>query len=463
VRTDPLDVRERPDGFAGEAIGPADAAYETARRVFNAGVDRRPALIARCTSAADVTAAVLDARQHGLPLSVRSTGHSLAGHCLNDGGVVIDLNAMKRVEIDPLRRRARVEAGVTWEELDQEAQRLGLAVTGARTSTTGVVGVTLGGGSGWLERKLGLSADNLLGAELVSADGELLRASRREHPELFWALRGGGGNFGVVSWIDLALHPLDSPMLGGQLVYPRDRASELLTLLREFMAHAPEALGIGAAMTATPNAPFVPEPVRNRPIIGLTVCYAGEPEAGKELLRPLRDELSPLVDTIAPLLYPEVQRILDRMVPPGRRYAAKAEQLERLSDDAIEVLVDHANSAPSPGCEVVFLPGGGALDRISSDAGPLADRRAAGTVQVLAAWDQPAEGERHVAWARAGSIALEPFSSGACLNLTGRESAERIRGAFTPGSYARLQAVKASYDPQNIFRSNHNIPPEAST
>lgn len=446
-------------GFTGELIGSSDPSYEAARRVFNGDVDRRPALIARCAHVADVTAAVAHARARGLPLSVRSAGHSVDGHGVQDNGLVIDVTPMKSLEVDPPRRRVRVGAGVTWGELDRETQRFGLAVTGARTSTTSVVGVTLGGGSGWLERKLGLSCDSLLAAQLVSAQGEVLRASTEEHPELLWALRGGGGNFGVISCIELALHPLVSPVLGGQVLHPRERAADLLGFLRMFMADAPEELSIGAALTTTPQAPFVPEPIRGRAIIGMTVCYAGDPDTGAKVLRPLREICPPAVDSIAPRPYAEVQQILDPLVPPGRRYAAKAELLDELSDEPIDILVEHADTAPSSGCEVVVLPDSGALGRIAARSGPLADRQASATVQVLAAWDDPTAAERHVAWARAGSIALQPFSVGPCLNLSGQEPAERISAAFGPENHARLQAVKRTYDPENVFCSNHNIEP----
>jgi FAD/FMN-containing dehydrogenase len=459
MRSKQITVGSAIAGLAGELVEPADPGYEPARRVFNAEVDRHPALIARCRTTTDVRAAVMYAREHGLELSVRSTGHSLAGWSVLDGGLTLDVSALKTIEVDPVRRRVRVGAGVTWGELDAEAQRFSLAVTGASFSTTGVVGVTLGGGVGWLARKLGLSCDNLLAADLVGADGEPIRADEREHPDLLWALRGGGGNFGVVTSIELALHRLASPVLGGQLLYPRERADGLLGFLHEFMPNAPDELGIGLAMTCAPHAPFVPEPVRGRPIIGMTVCYAGEPAVGAAVLEPLLRAFPPVLETLAPRPYLDIQRILDPNVPAGRHYAAKAVQLHALSDDAIEVLVDHAGTAPSPACEVVMVPCGGALARIPSDVSPLVHRDAAATVWVLAAWDPAADAEPHVAWAQAGSIALDPFTLGACLNLTGEEPAERIATAFGDGNYRRLQAIKRAYDPDNMFRANHNIPP----
>lgn len=446
-------------GFVGEVITAGDPSYDSARRVFNAEIDRRPAVIARCTSTADVRAAVLHAGELGLGLSVRSGGHSLAGFSVANGALTLDVSALKTIRVDPPRRRVRVGAGVSWGELDEETQRHGLAVTGASVSTASVVGATLGGGSGWLQRTLGLSCDNLLAAELIGADGQSLRADEREHPELLWALRGGGGNFGVVTWIDLALHPLASPVLGGQLLYPRERAEGLLAFLREFMPRAPDELGIGVALTCAPQAPFVPEPVRGEPITGMTLCYAGDPARGRAVLEPLLEAFPPVLETLAARPYVDVQRIIDPLVPAGRRYAASAVHLRALNDDAIEVLIDQADNAPSPACEVVVIPRGGALERIASDTSPLAHRDAAATVWVLAGWDDRAETERNVAWAQAGAIALEPFSAGVCLNLTGEEPAERIATAFGEENYRRLQSIKHAHDPANLFRSTHNIAP----
>jgi FAD/FMN-containing dehydrogenase len=444
--------------FSGELIDASDPSFESARRVFSAEVDCRPELIACCSTTEDVQAAVLYAREHGPQLSVRSGGHSLAGWSMADGGLTLDVTALKSIEVDPAGHRVRVGAGVTWGQLDQETQRYGLAVTGASVSTTSVVGVTLGGGTGWLARKFGLSADNLRAAELITADGEIIHADEREHPELLWGLRGGGGNFGVVTWMDLALHQLASPILGGQLLYPRDRADGLLAFLRQFMPTAPDELGIGVAMTCAPQLPFVPEPIRGAPIIGMTICYAGEPARGAPVLDGLLAEFPPVLDTLAPRSYCEMQRILDPLVPAGRRYAAKAVHLHALGSDAIEVLIDHANAAPSPACEVIVIPGGGALKRIAPDTGPLA-YHAAATIWILAAWDDSADAERHLAWAQAGAIALDPYTAGVCLNLTGQETAERIATAFGDGNYRRLREIKHAYDPANFFRSCHNIPP----
>jgi hypothetical protein len=443
-------------GFAGELIDPGHPSYERACRMFNADIDRWPALIARCADEADIKAAVRHARDHGLPLSVRCSGHSLAGHSSVDGGLVIETTILKRIEVDPQRRRVRVGAGTTWAELDAATQRFGLAVTGARNSTTGVVGVTLGGGSGWLERKHGLSCDNLLAAELVTAEGKTIRADRRERPELLWALRGAGADLGVVTWIELALSPLASPLLGGQLLYPRERAGELLEFLRDFMPGAPHELGIGLSMTSAPDAPFVPDAVRSQPIVGLTVCYADDPDIGRGVLRPLLDAFPPVLQTVGPRSYVEMQQILDPHVPPGLRYAARALHLGALSDDAIEVLVDHARCAPSPPCELIVIPGGGALERIAPESSPLAHRDAAATIWVLAAWHDPLDSERNVAWACAGSIALDPFSVGINLNLTGDEPRERIQTAFAADGYDRLRAIKRTYDPDDLFGPNQS-------
>ena len=449
------DVLHSLGGFAGDLIGPGHPSYEQDRRMFNAEVDRRPALIAYCKDEADIKAAVRHVRDSSMSLSIRCSGHSLVGHSSVDGGLMIDIGRLKRIEVDPRHRRVRVEAGVTWGELDAATQCFGLAVTGARNSTTGVVGVTLGGGTGWLERKLGLSCDNLLAAELVTAEGEVIRADQRQRPELLWALRGGGVDLGVVTWIELALSPLASPVLGGQLLYPRDSAPELLRFLRALMPDAPDELGIGLAMTSAPDTPFVPDDVRSLPIVGLTVSYAGDPEVGRQVLRPLLDTFPPALETLGPRPYVDLQRILDPLVPPGRRYAARALYVEALSDDAIEILVNHARIAPSPPCEVIVAPGGGALERVAPESSPLAHRDAAAAVWVLAAWDDAVDSERNVAWACAGSIALDPFSVGVCLNLTGDEHPDRIQTAFAADGYDQLRAIKRTYDPDDVFGPNY--------
>ncbi len=325
-----------------------------------------------------------------------------------------------------------------------------------------MAGVTLGGGSGWLERTLGPSCDHLVAAEVVTADGRLLAADADEHPDLWWALRGGGGNFGVVTQLELCLHPVGPTALAGQLLHPRDRAAELLALVRDVMADAPDELGVGCALAATPDLPFLPEPVRGRPVVGVTLCWCGEVADGERAIGPLRTFGPPALDSVRPMPYVDAQRLLDPLVPPGRRYQVSGTYLRALPDAAIGVLVAQAGRAPSPGIDLVVAPQGGRLARppATASAFDAHQRQAAYNTQILTGWDDPGDDEREAGWVAATRAALEPWSAGSgYLNFLGDEGPDRVRAAFSPATWTRLRQVKARYDPDNLFRHNHNIPP----
>lgn len=345
-------VQELAASFRGQLVRSRDDGYDGARAVFNAMVDRRPALIARCTGVADVMAAVRFARDNGLPLAIRGGGHSVPGYGVCEGGVVVDLSPMKGVWVDPEARTARAQAGLTWGELDRETQQFGLAVTGGRVTHTGIAGLTLGGGSGWLERKLGFTVDNLISADAVTADGQFVRASEEENEDLFWGIKGGGGNFGVVTSFEYRLHPVGPIVLGGMLMYPAERAGEVLRFYRDFIAEAPDELGGACAFVTAPPEPFVPEPVQGSQVFAVVVCYFGSIEEGEEAIRPLKEFEPPAMDMVGPMPYTVLQSLLDPGNPPGLQNYWKAGFLHELPDEAVDTLVKHAQKVTSPlsGC-----------------------------------------------------------------------------------------------------------------
>jgi FAD/FMN-containing dehydrogenase len=370
---------------------------------------------------------------------------------------------MKRVAIDPARRRARAQAGLTWRELDAATQVEGLAVTGGRVSSTGVAGFTLGSGSGWLERKLGLAADNLLSAEVVLADGSLVTASEGEHPDLFWGLRGGSGNFGVVTTFEFALHPVGPLVLGGMLLYPGSRARDVLPVFRDFMAGAPDALGAGAALITAPAAEFVPEEMRGKPALGIVVCYAGDPAEGATVLAPMRYSAPPAADLVQPMPYTAVQQLIDPTMPPGLHNHWGGDFLADLSDEAIDALCAAADTVPSPLTQILVVPGGGQIARVDDDAMAIGQRQAPWNTHLLAVWSDPADSVRNLAWLRALQAAIEPYTTGrAWLNFLGDEGEHRVRKAVGEPKYERMRAIKDRYDPGNLFHLNQNIRPTGS-
>src|ERR671925_609898 len=413
------DLERLRDSIRGPVIDRDDEGYDAVRAIWNGAIDRRPACIARCTGVADVVAAVRFARERNLLVSVRSGGHGVGGHALCDGGLVIDLSLMKGIRVDPQARTAGAQAGVLWGELDRETQLHGLATVGGIVTHTGIAGLTLGGGIGWLMRKHGATVDNLLSVDLVTADGEVLTASEDENPELFWGIRGGGGNFGVVSSFEYRLHPVGPIVLAGPIFHPLEDAREVLRFYREFIAAAPDELTTIFELSVAPPVPFLPEDVHGKPIVMVGACYAGAPEDGIEV------ELPPL------------------------------------TDDAIDTLVEHASAQTSPKSYCIVFQLGGALARAGEDETAFSQRDAAHNVNINAVWteDDP-EGERHTAWARDFFAALQPHAGGRVyVNFLGDEGAERVRQAYSERQYERLVELKRAYDPTNFFRLNQNIEP----
>ena len=435
-------------GFAGEIVGRTHPRYDELRRVFNAMVDRRPALVARCSDAHDVAVAVGFARDHGLRLSVYGGGHNVTGNAVCEDGVTIDLRPMKGIEIDPETRTCRAGAGLTWGELDAATQAHGLAVTGGRVSTTGLGGLTLGGGSGWIERRCGHTVENLISVKVVTADGRILTASETEHPDLFWGTRGGGGNLGAVTSFELRLHPIGPTVMAGLLIYPAPTAAAVLRNFGEVMAHAPEAVGSGVAMLTAPHEGFVPEPVRGQPVIGVVAAYAGPLEEAEEALRPLREFGPPTLDMVQPMPYMALQQLFDADYPPGRRHYWTGDFLTGLPDEAIEILCRFHLSKPSPGTEILLLPDSGAGSRMRDGAMAIDPLVAPFNVHITSQWEDPADDEANIAWTRELSAALRPFTTGRVyVNFIGDEGEERVIASFGAEGYQRMQALKDRFDP----------------
>jgi hypothetical protein len=448
------------DSFGGELLVAESEGYEAARRVFNAMIDRRPELIARCTGVADVKAALAFAKERELPVAVRGGGHAVSGHAVCDAGVVIDTSPMKGVRVDPRSQTAIAQAGLTWGELDRETQAFGLAVTGGRVPGTGVAGLTLGGGSGWIERKFGYTVDNLVSADLVTADGEVITASEDGDPELLWALKGGGGNFGVVTSFEFQLHPVGPTLYGGMLMFPIERAEELTAAYRDFISQAPDEVGGACVILTAPPEEFVPESVQGHKVFAIVGCYVGPVEEGEEAFKPLV-ELEPAMPMMGPIPYADgLQRLIEQGNPPGMNHYWKAGFLRDLTDDAITTYVSHASDAPSPLTATIMLPLGGEVARHSEDETVLGDRDAGWNYHILSQWPEPGAASENVEWTRRfdsemGRHALE----GIYVNFVADPPDDLLQTAFGEEKYGRLVAVKDRYDPRNVFRFNQNIPP----
>jgi FAD binding domain/Berberine and berberine like len=428
--------------------------YDEARKIWNGMIDRRPALIARCAGVADVITCVNVARANNLLMAVRGGGHNIAGHAVCDGGLMIDLSRMKGMRVDPVRRTAHAEPGLTWGEFDHETQAFGLATTGGQVSTTGIAGLTLGGGWGYLARKYGLASDNLLSVDLVTANGQWLTASATEHADLFWGVRGGGGNFGVVTAFEYQLHRV-GPVLAGFVIHPFEKAQEVLTFYRDFTRTAPDELASGVVLVTLPDG---------IPVAAIPVCYNGPIEEGERILKPLRAFGPPLADQIGPIPYTAAQQLIDAFYPPGLQQYWKSSFLQEISDGAIATMVTYCANRPSPMCHAVIEHTlGGAVSRVDREATAFNHRDVPYSFISLGVCTDPAEAETCVRWARECWEAMQPFLTGsAYVNYLGREAdegAERIQAAYGAEKYQRLVALKNTYDPTNLFQLNQNIKP----
>jgi len=444
----------------GHLIVPEDGEYDEARKVFNAMIDKRPALVVRCASTADVVAAVAFARERGLPIAVRSGGHSIAGWSVCEGGLLIDLRGMNEVAVDPVAKRARAGGGTLWGEFDAATQAYGLHTPGGRVTTTGVGGFTTGGGYGWTSSKYGLASDNLVSAEVVLADGRVVTASEDENADLFWGIRGGGGNFGIVTEFEFRLHELGPLVLGGLAVWPIERASGILRAWRDYVDTAPDELSTAAAVVTAPPEEFVPDELKGRRVVGLVVLYVGDPADGAAVVQPLKD-LGPAVDLIQPMPYTAFQAFLDPFAPAGFRGYFRGEYLSELSDKAIDTFVEHAPVAAAAGAPlsqmIIFRIGQG-VTAVPDEATAFSHRDANYLFHPISVWAERPDDDRVIAANRDFAAAMRPFGTGAAyLNFT--VETDRVHDAFGERKYERLVALKDKYDPDNLFRLNQNIGP----
>ncbi len=454
-----MNTDELRKGFDGDIFLPSDPSYEEARKIWNATVDKHPALIARCSTTQDVVRAVNFARDKGLLLAIRGGGHNIAGNAMCDDGMVIDLSAMKAVNVDPATRLATVQGGATLADMDAATQAHGLATPLGINSTTGVAGLTLGGGFGWLSRKFGMTVDNLESAEVVTADGGLIHASEAEHPDLFWALRGGGGNFGVVTQFKFRVHPLGPDLLSGLMVYPLSEAKSVLQQYRDFIAAAPDDLTVWAVLRKAPPLPFLPSEVHGQAIVVLAILYMGTPEEGKQIIAPLRKFGTLLGEHIGVQPYVDWQKAFDPLLTPGARNYWKSHNFAKLDDGLFDAVIEYIETLPSPQCEIFFGAIGGATTRKQPDFTAYAHRDARFVMNVHGRWDDSADDQRCISWARDFFAASAPFASGGVyVNFLTSEESDRVRTAYGP-NYERLAQIKREYDPDNLFRVNQNIAP----
>src|SRR5438477_2896011 len=453
-----LTVEQLREGVQGDVIEAGDAAYEEARRVYNAMIDRRPAVIVRPVRTEDVVAAVNHARENGLDLSIRGGGHSVPGFGTNDGGVVIDFSRMLAVAVDPAKRTARADGGATWGDLNDAAHEHGLATTGGIISTTGVAGLTLGGGIGYLARGFGLSVDNLLSADVVTADGRFLVASDRENEDLFWAIRGGGGNFGVVTSFEFRLHPVDN-IYGGPMFYELKYAGDLLRFYRESIATAPEEMGAFPAFQIAPPLPFIPEN-RHRDTFALVVaCWAGPIDKGEKALKPFHDVAPVFAEHVGPMPYPALNSAFDGLYPPDLQHYWKANFVKELTDEAIDAHVEHGSKVPAMTSTMHIYPINGAVHKVASDETAFAYRDANFATVIAGMWPDPAQNRANIKWVRDYYEATAPHSEeGGYINFMAEDDQSRIKANYR-GNYNRLVEAKRKYDPDNLFHVNQNIKP----
>ncbi len=444
----------------GGIVLPSDANYDEVRKIWNAMIDKKPAVIVQCVNADDVVHAIATARANGLEISVRGAGHNIAGSSLCDNGLTIDLESMRSVRVDSQKRRAYVEPGATLGDFDAAVQKHGLATPVGINSTTGISGLTLGGGFGWLTRKYGMTVDNLVSADVVTADGQKLKASDSEHPDLFWAIRGGGGNFGIVTQFEFQLHPVGPEILSGLVVYPFAEAKQVLEKYREFTQSAPEELSVWAVLRKAPPLPFLPEAVHGTEVVVIALFYGGKPEDGKPLIEPLRKLGTPHGEFIGIQPYISWEQAFDPLLTPGARNYWKSHNFEELNDGALATALEYTGKLPSPQCEIFIAHLEGAANRLSPDATAYAHRNAKFVMNVHARWEDAKDDDACRNWARNFFQASSPFASaGAYVNfMTGDEGNTQATAYGT--NYARLAHIKKQYDPDNVFHINHNIKPE---
>ncbi len=445
-------IEEFRASLGGELIFPGDPAYDQARAIWNSMIDKHPALIVRCTGVSDVINSINFARNNNLLVAVRGGGHSFPGNSVCDGGLVIDLSLMKGIRVDPAQRTVRAEGGVKWGEFDRETQAFGLATTGGTDPDTGIAGLTRGGGIGWICRKYGLTVDNLRAVDIVTADGQFRTANATENQELFWGVRGGSGNFGVVTSFEYQIHPVGT-LLAGMVIHPMEKAREVLKFYQGFASNAPDEVMSGVGLLTSPDG---------QPVVAILVCYSGSVEMGEQVLKQLREFGPPLADHIGAMSYAQVQAMLSEAFQAGRRNYIKTNFVDVIDDDAAAVLVERFGSVPSPYSLVAFFQLGGAVGRVGKEDTAFYHRDAGYHFMVASLWEDPAEDEKNFRWARETWSAMERFSSnGVYVNEMGdeQESLDRIAEAFGANSYQRLVALKNQYDPTNLFRLNPNIKP----
>ncbi len=443
----------------GSVLFPQDQGYDEARKIWNAMIDRRPAAIVRCADAGDVAPAIEFARANGLDISIRGAGHNIAGNAVCDGGLMIDFSAMKNVRIDAAKKRAYVQPGATLHDFDEAAQAHGLATPVGINSTTGIAGLTLGGGFGWLTRQYGLTIDNLVSADVVTADGKKLVASETENADLFWAIRGGGGNFGVVTQFEFKLHPVGPEVLAGLMVFPFSQAKQVLTKYGEFAATSPRELNVWVVLRKAPPLPFLPADVHGKEVVVLAVFYSGKIAEGEKLIAHLRSFGNPVGEHLGPMPYVQWQQAFDPLLTPGARNYWKSHNFTELSDGAVGSMIDFAGKLPSPHCEIFVGLIEGVANQVPAQATAYSNRDAKFVMNVHGRWEQASEDSGGIAWARAFFNASKPYASaGAYVNFMTEEESGRIGAAYGP-NFDRLKEIKRKYDPNNVFHLNQNIQP----
>jgi hypothetical protein len=459
---EPWDLTGLRDGFRGELLRPNGAGYEEARRVWNASISRFPGLIARCAGVADVIAAVRFARENELLLAVRGGGHSFPGQSVCDGGLVIDLSPMKGIRVDPEARTVRAQAGVLLGELDRETQAFGLAVPSGIVTHTGLSGLTLGGGIGWLMRKYGLTIDQLRSVDLLTANGELVKASAEENPDLFWGVRGGGGNFGIVTEFEFRLNPVGPTVLAGPIFWPMEDSPDVLRFYREWIAEAPDELMTIVVHRKAPPLPFVPPELHGKLVVAVVCCYAGPLEEGEKVVKPLKAFGSPVLDLCVPKPFLTHQAMFDPSFPHGWWYYMRSCDVAELADEVIDITVEHSLRISSPLTAFPIWQRGGAAGRVGEEETALGGRDAGHTFNITAVTESAEGFAEEREWVRNFWSALEPHHTGAYVNFLMEEGEERVREAYGARKYDRLKALKRRWDPENLFRMNQNIRPTAT-